>query len=248
MIVSTDGVVLKSFPYGDTSLITRFYTKDFGKVTLIAKGVRKAKNPTGAILEPMNVLNLNYYAKENRDMHILKEASLHRNFTNIRNDIISLTTGLAMVEMLEKTSDNNDPSPILFRLINRTLHYLDEGEVSSSILLLFFQYQLSLRLGYKPHLNTCSACKHPLQKPMLNSQTGELNCSKCTISHGISISEKAIIFMKQIASTHIENLLEISDDKAEQNQAVHFMSEFMRIHIEGMQKIKSLTILNQLEN
>ncbi len=248
MVISTDGVVLKSFPFGDTSLISRFYTKDFGKVTLIAKGARKTKNPTGSILEPMNILNLTYYAKENREMNILKESSLQKNFTKIRNDIVSLTSGLAMVEMLAKTSDNHDPSPILFRLISRTLSMFEESKISSKLLMLFYQYQLSLRLGYKPHLNTCSICKSQLEKPTLNIKTGELCCSKCVSSNRISINPKAISFLKQLSSTHIEKLAELPSIKSVQKQASQFLTEFMRIHIEGMQNIKSLAILNQLEN
>ena len=46
------------------------------RLTLISKGVRKAKNPQLSILQPFHLLDLTFYYKKNRTMHILKEADI----------------------------------------------------------------------------------------------------------------------------------------------------------------------------
>ena len=45
MISSSQGIILKVFPYSNTSVILNVFTEDFGKLTFIAKGIRKPKNP-----------------------------------------------------------------------------------------------------------------------------------------------------------------------------------------------------------
>ena len=58
---STSGIVLKTFSYGDTSKIIRCYTRDFGKISLIAKGVKTSKTLQIGYLEPINCISIDLY-------------------------------------------------------------------------------------------------------------------------------------------------------------------------------------------
>ena len=64
MLCSTSAIVLNYTKFGDTSLICNLYSKDYGKFSIIAKGARSLKNPHGAILEPLNYIDLIYYFKQ----------------------------------------------------------------------------------------------------------------------------------------------------------------------------------------
>ena len=76
MIHSSQGIILKVFPYSNTSLICNVFTKEHGKLTFIAKGIRKPKNPLLSILQPFNLLEFQYYYKKNRSMQLIKEADI----------------------------------------------------------------------------------------------------------------------------------------------------------------------------
>ena len=67
-MVATNAIVLKTIPYGDSSIISRLFTEDQGKITVMAKGAWRPKNTTGPLLEPMNHIRLQYYHKNNRDI------------------------------------------------------------------------------------------------------------------------------------------------------------------------------------
>ena len=58
---STSGIVLKTFSYGDYSKIIRCYTLDFGKISLIAKGVKTSKNLLIGFLEPINCISIDLF-------------------------------------------------------------------------------------------------------------------------------------------------------------------------------------------
>ena len=58
MLISTKAIILKTIPYGDSSIICRLYTEDQGKITIMAKGAWRPKKITGPLLEPMNHIHL----------------------------------------------------------------------------------------------------------------------------------------------------------------------------------------------
>ena len=115
MLQDTTGIVLKSTPFRDTSMVARIFTHEFGKMSLLAKGIRKSKKGSSGILEPMNKVNFQVNYKEAMDLQILRDLTLVSALTKIRNDFTRLTIGLAMVDMIDKTMQPKDASSILFR-------------------------------------------------------------------------------------------------------------------------------------
>ena len=79
MICSTKAIVLNHKKFSDTSLICNLYSENYGKISIIAKGARSLKNPHGAVLEPLNYIDLIYYYKPKRNIQLFKEASIINN-------------------------------------------------------------------------------------------------------------------------------------------------------------------------
>ena len=109
MLIATNAIVLKRIPYSDTSLICRIFTEDWGKVTILAKGVLRPKNVTGALLEPVNHIHIQYYNKSNRDIQILKNANFIQQYSTIRNNLSRIILGLAIVEIIDKATLECNP-------------------------------------------------------------------------------------------------------------------------------------------
>ena len=126
MLISTSAIVLKTIPYGDTSIISRMFTEDQGKVTILAKGAWRPKNNAGALLEPMNHIHLQYYHKSSREIQILKDGVFNQQFSNLRKELNKIIVGLAIVEMMDKSTMDNNPFPILYRLGWRVLKKLND--------------------------------------------------------------------------------------------------------------------------
>ena len=58
MLLSTEAIVLKSISYGDSSIISSILTKNYGKISIIAKGVKKNKSTSRVLLEPLTIVNI----------------------------------------------------------------------------------------------------------------------------------------------------------------------------------------------
>ena len=100
MIVSTDAIVLRTVNYSETSIIATLLSNESGKIALMAKGARKPKSPFAAQLEPMNILNINYFHKDGRNIQLLKNSSFIEDSMCIRENFDSLIYGLTIVEIL----------------------------------------------------------------------------------------------------------------------------------------------------
>ena len=85
MIISTNAIVLKTIPYGDTSIICRLFTEKHGKISVIAKGAWGKKKTAGVMLEPMKHIHVQYYNKKTRDIQILKNIELIHQFFYLRS-------------------------------------------------------------------------------------------------------------------------------------------------------------------
>ena len=117
MISSSQGIILKVFPYSNTSVILNVFTEDFGKLTFIAKGIRKPKNPLLSILQPFNLLEFQYYYKKNRSMQLIKDADILISFDHLRSDLKSIFFASTILNIINRTFEQEYPNSIIFRLI-----------------------------------------------------------------------------------------------------------------------------------
>ena len=248
MLKSTNAIVLKTIPYGDTSLISRLFTEEDGKVTVMAKGGRRPKNTAAAALEPMNHLRVQFYHKNSRDIQILKEASFLQNFTSIRNDLSKIVIGLTIVELLDKSTRESNPAPILYRLGWRVLDNLDNFTVDHWLLFAFFLFQHSLRIGFMPELNACTQCQAKIKEAVFNNSTGELVCQDCNIGGEFVIDHDCLALLQSVSTFHLDNLDTIRYKKRSLINSIKFLDSFSSFHIEGLGKVKSMKLLRSLLN
>ncbi len=246
MIVSTDAVVLRTVNYSETSIIVTLFTKNSGKITLMAKGARKPKSPFAAQLEPMNILNINYFHKDSRNIQLLKESTFIDNSMSIRETYESLNYGLSIVEILDKLLQEYDVDPIIYRLCIKTLSAIKDSLAQYDIIFSFFLLQLSIRLGFMPELNRCCNCTQPLETAKFDEHRGELMCENCVHGGEIKFSAGTIKLLQALIKTHIDNLHELK--YADQNliEIDSFLDYYSKFHLDGMTKVKSLKILREL--
>ena len=76
MLDKTEGIVLKTTKYAESSIITNIFTKKYGLLSFIVQGVRSSRNKQkGNLIQPLNMLMLEIYLKEQRNLNRIKEYS-----------------------------------------------------------------------------------------------------------------------------------------------------------------------------
>ena len=150
MIINTSAVVLRSFPYSETSIIARCYTRDHGKVSVIVKGARRKKSPMAAYFQSMNYLDIVYYYRETRSLQSVSKATFVEIWSDLNQDLKKIAYGLAVIELTEKTNTENDPHPELFDELVAVLKAFNSSDLRLNLIFWYFQIKLLTILGFKP--------------------------------------------------------------------------------------------------
>ena len=148
MILQTNAIVLNRMKYKNSSLIARIFTEDAGKISIIMNGAGKRKGNVAGIIEPPNIIQLDYYQRKSNALQTCKEVSFVYHNTNIKTDIIKLGIALAIVEVVDKTCHDNDPNPNVYHLTSNALQLVDNVCYNPKLILIFFLLELIKELGF----------------------------------------------------------------------------------------------------
>lgn len=152
-IVKTHAIVLKSDNYRETSKLVTLFTKDFGKIKCLAKGVRDTKSKWGGVLLPMCCLNIVLYFNENKTLHLLSNAEHLKLYMDLYGNFEKTKIGYRMVELISRTSADQHPNPELFDLLMNSLDTLNSTPDSSAghigNIFIGFEFKLAQALGIK---------------------------------------------------------------------------------------------------
>ena len=245
MLINSEAILLKKIDYGETSLICTVFTKEQGKVTIIAKGAKNKKNFIKHILEPINILNISYYHKENRNIQILKEASIEENFINIRDNYIKIVYGLVFTEYIDKVSRYDLPEPIVFKLIRSVYSKLNSSQINNKLIYIFFCYQLINLQGFMINHIFCSICNTKLKESVFDPLSGFLCCKKCQPNGKFYFSKNLIINLEMISKIHLRDLERVTINIPTLNELKIFLDLYIRFHLHDTKNLKSLNLIKE---
>ncbi|RYC68081.1 MULTISPECIES: DNA repair protein RecO [Spirosoma] len=152
MLQKTRGIALSYIRYRETSIIARVYTEEFGLQSYIVNGVRsaKSKNNRIALFQPLTLLDMVVYYKNDRDLHRLSEVKTLHPFQSLPFEVTKSTIALFVTEMLNKVLKEEAGSPVLFRFLLDSVLFLEEARSNYENFHLIFLLKLSFFLGFGP--------------------------------------------------------------------------------------------------
>ena len=211
-------IILRLVEFSETSLIVTMLTRDFGKLTALAKGARRRKSPFEAALDLLSICRIVFLHKSSGAMDLLTEAKLERRFRAGTKDLKRLYCGYYVAELLTKLTDDADPHPELFDLAQRTIVAFDQGDGDNFLTLLRFELQTLALLGHQPMLTNCVICgceNNGLENRMFFGlvEGGRL-CEQCRPgkTNVISVARRSVDLLKlMLAPSNDWENVDISD-------------------------------------
>ncbi len=153
MTFTTESIVLAYTTYRDNDRIYTVYTRDHGKLSLLARGANKIKSKLAGHLEPCCYSSL--MIARGRSFHILAQARVLRSFAGLRVSEERLTAALPVLEVLDELTHTEEPDRRIFDLIYKTLRAI-ASQTFSPIREKALQYCYLLRLltylGHAPNI------------------------------------------------------------------------------------------------
>lgn len=152
------GYVLHSYPYQETSLIVEVFTREFGRVGMVAKGAKRPHSPLRSVLMPFHALTLDWSGRS--DLKTLRAAEWRGAYRVLSGR--ALMCGFYVNELLLKLLHRDDPHDALFDAYALTLAAL-QGGAAHAVVLRCFEKKLLRELGYALILDHDAQSEQPLQ-------------------------------------------------------------------------------------
>ena len=216
----TEGIVLRVVDFSETSCIVTWMTRDFGKITTMAKGARRPKSPFEAAIDLLAICRLVFLRKTSGAMSLLTEAKLERRFRSSATNLKRLYAGYYVVELLNILTDEGDSNPELFELAVNAIQLFDSDQINDNqlnLLLLKFELRALNLLGHQPMLTKCVSCgreKTTLTRVQFGLNAGGVLCQNCRRGQSdiVSLSSEGLALMLSLVGGQIGSNRDNSDN------------------------------------
>jgi len=198
MSIAVKGVVLTAKPFKETDIAMNIFTVEFGKITVIAKHIRKSKKHAPAFLQPFSYSLFNL--AQSKGIYYVDSAEDTQLFYNLRTDIDKLAIGQYFLEIINSLPQNYNENPELLRLLLNSLYLLSGSDIDKTIIKIVFELRFTLFEGYlNNEIDMCNICEKN-KVSYWDFEKGFI-CSNCVQKGSIPLTTSLISAIKHIISS-----------------------------------------------
>jgi DNA repair protein RecO (recombination protein O) len=173
-------IILRTRPFRESDKIVTFLTRDFGKLTGIAKGAKNSRRRFANCLDPMTRVRVYFRARPAASLVFMESCDLLRP-PGAFSEPSRFAYGSYLVELTDQLTGEGHAVPELYHLLEAALSELETGQATGAFLRAF-ELQLLQLAGYEPHFESCVTCRRSLAgclEVFLDPSTGGLTCEGC---------------------------------------------------------------------
>ena len=176
MYMTIQAIVLRVTDYNDKDALLTLLSRDSGKLTVKARGLRRKNSP---LIAPCQLLAYGEFTLyEYRGQYTIQEAQALELFTPLRRDLTKLALGTYFAQAAEVLSQEDYPSPELLSLVLNCLFALTKLTLPEMQIKAVFELRAACLSGYTPDLFGCHICGS--QEPTrFDLSAGQLECAGC---------------------------------------------------------------------
>ncbi len=178
--LKTEAVVLRSMRYGEADRILHLYTPNRGRISAIAKGVRKTRSRFGGRLEPFCRVDLVLHEGRS-DLLTVTSASTIAPYSRLRSDGAAIDAAARACDAVNRLFGEAEPSEPVFHLLCNELTLLD-GDAPAHARhanQLAFRLKLLVAGGFAPYLAACASCGERDHLVGFSGAAGGVVCASC---------------------------------------------------------------------
>ena len=151
MIESATGIILRTRPLTETSLIVLWLTPNFGRISTVAKGARRPKSPFRGKLDLFYLAEFTFARSRRSELHTLREVSLREIHPALRQELGYLQQASYSAALIQQATETETPLPAVYELLRGLLDHLPKQPPQSQTIFAF-ELKLLNELGLRPDL------------------------------------------------------------------------------------------------
>ena len=248
-ILKSEAIVLKTHDFQETSKIVSVYSREYGRLQLIAKGVRSSKSKFGALLDGLNYLRIVYYFKETRELQFLSNAELVKVFSHLRDDLDRFSYASIVAEIIYRTQMPGERNPRLFHTIISSFEGINSRENYQNYFDAFLIRFIEIS-GFHPKLRRCLNCGQPPGgvRVYFDFDRGGYLCEKCMANRStrFHLSLEGLNFLLALREYSWQNIGKITVSKKILLEIENFLLYYLKIHFDGLTTLRSVNFLRSV--
>ncbi|HVU46826.1 MAG TPA: DNA repair protein RecO, partial [Terracidiphilus sp.] len=164
-VLSSEAVVLRTWPVHEADLIVSFFTRDYGRVRGVAKSALKSRKRFGGALEPMTVARAWFAERPRQELVRLDQLEIVRSPLSAPVDQARMAALSFYAEVLDECLPEHDPQETVFRLLLSVLEQtaaVQSDTVQPWMALTYFSLWMTRLMGLLPDVAHCMVCHETL--------------------------------------------------------------------------------------
>lgn len=242
---NTQAIVLKRKNTKEADRILTLYTKKYGKIQALGKGVKKTTSKLAGHLEPFYLIQVSLV--EGKTFKIISDAKTINNFKEIRDDLKKTTLAYFICEVIDKMTVENEENIAVFNLTKKTFEFLSREE-KIDLVLSYFLFNFLSYIGFKPSFDYCVRCQKSIkgEKNLFFSyKDGGVVHQKCATKEDVLISPNLIKFLKLSEKLEIGFLKKIKTEEKTILEIEDFLTHYLELISE--KNFKSKVFLKKIK-
>lgn len=238
-IFKSQGIVIKSLKFRESSLIVDIYSREKGLRSYIINGVRKAKSKMSpSLFQHGSIIDMIAYDSNPGKLSRIKEISLAYHYQHLPFEIGKSSIAIFLLELIQATIKESEQNFPLYEFLDGWLKYIDTYEGSLSLPHIKFMADYPSYLGFEPMNNRSD------QKPYFHLEYGYFVHDYERIDQVLNREVSGAL--SSIINTARENLHMLHISKRERESMINGLISFYKWHIDDFRDLKSYDILKQL--
>lgn len=240
---NTSAIVLRTIPYGDTSIIVTALTEKFGLQLYIVKGARKTNSKGKSLaqyFQPTAQLDMVVYNQPSKNFQFIKEVKWQVIYQNILEKVLYNTVAIYMAELLFKCIKEAEENQELYDFVRDNIRILDTAETQTLINMpVYFALHLAEYLGFRIEDNFDEAHQ------VLDWHSGTF--IEDLPSHSNYLPADLSFYVSEfLKSNNPITLYRIKTNRTDRQQILLGLEVFYKHHVPDFTSLKSLSILMQI--
>ena len=201
------GLTLRKSPTGEADLVVSLYSREHGKLDVLARGARRLTSKLMGHFEPLTLVRLSI--ARGRALDIVAEAEVVNAFPDVKSDYASVARGLHVAELIDGFSASSAPNPPALELALQTLDAIGKQPLAADDLapdlpLRYFDLQLLQLSGFLPELYQCVECGDELEpeRHRFAAGAGGVLCADCVTPPDIVVRPLSLPALKVLRLLH----------------------------------------------
>lgn len=243
MLQKCEGIVIRTTDYGETNKIITLYTREWGKLGVMARG---AKKPNSRLSSITQLFTHGYFlVQRGTGLGSVQQGEMITSLRGIGEDIFLTAYASYIVELTDKCTEEKKPNHFQFELLFQTLNYMNEG-YDSDVLMNIYEMKMLNVLGLYPILNQCSVCGSTDGHFSFSIREGGLICHLCLAKdpYHFKISQPTVKLLRLFYYIDLSRLGNISvkeETKAELKKVITaYYEEYSGLYLKTKKFLNSM--------